>query len=567
MKNLNLSPASGAIVIAILASLLYIPFLGNPIIFDDHNVFTLLGIYDNVSTAFDFVPRTFPYYTLSLVQVLFGSIKAHRIVSLALHILCGWMLFLLLEALVRDALKTEEPAAGDHRRAATHARVLACIGAVWFVIHPVAVYGAGYLMQRTGLFATLFSLMSLWFFRCAFTENRTIDIVAAALCYSVAVFSKEHAIMLPAAAVLLTALYGGDLRSNARRIGLYLALCIPAAVTVLLTRTYLVGAGYEPVFGTLFSRIHGIPLLDLPKGPWLVSALMQAGFFFDYLGYWIVPDIRSMSVDMRVDFTGLWTAWWFFPKAALFLASPVAALYLLRRRGLAALFACGFLYCWLMFLTELASVRFQEPFVLYRSYLWAPGYIIMTVAVCRALSLSRRWVVAASVPLLIVCFGLARERLEVFTTESAVWKEAGAKLASESLIGADRIFYNRGLQYLKENQFNAAISDFSRVIAENPTAYKAYYHRGVAYYSLNDIDKAQGDFDLAFTMNSKDGAIQFARGLLLERRGCMAQAKRAYTISLGLGFATARLRLNLLAKNVVLEGETKPRPEPISCKS
>jgi hypothetical protein len=433
------------------------------------------------------------------------------------------------------------------------------------VIHPVAVYGAGYLIQRTGLLATLFSLMSLWFYRRAFAENRTIDIVVAALLYSVAIFSKEAVIMLPAAAVLLTALYGGDLRSNAKRIGLYLALCIPAAITILITKTYLVGVGYESSFDVILSRLHGIPLLAEPKGPWLVSSLMQAGFFFDYLGYWMVPDISSMSIDMRVDFTGLWKAWWFFPKAALFFASPVAALYLLRRRGLAALFACGFLYCWLMFLTELASVRFQEPFVLYRSYLWAPGYIIMTVAVCRALSW--RWVVAASVPLLIVCFGLARERLEVFTTETAVWKDAGAKLASQSLIGADRIFYNRGLQYLKGKQFNEAITDFSRVIAENPTAYKAYYHRGVAYYSLDDFVKAQVDIDLASRMNSKDGAMQFARGLLFERRGCVAQANHAYTTSLSLGFATAQLRLNLLAKNTVSEGETKPRPEPISCKS
>jgi hypothetical protein len=563
MKNLNLSPAVGAIVIAILASLLYIPFLGNPIIFDDHNFFTRLVIYDNVNTAFDFVPRTFPYYTISLIQVLFGSMTAHRIVSLILHILCGWILFLLLEALLRDALKTAESRAGDQRPTDTYARVLACIGAVWFVIHPVAVYGAGYLIQRTGLLATLFALMSLWFYRRALAENRTIDIVAAAVLYSAAVFSKEHAIMLPAAAVLLTALYGGDLRSNAKRIGFYFALCIPAAVTVLITRRYLVGFGYEPALASLLPRIHGIPLLGAPKGPWLVSSLMQAGFFFDYLRYWIVPDIRSMSVDMRVDFTGLWATWWFFPKAALFFASPVAALYLLRRRGLAALFACGFLYCWLMFLTELASVRFQEPFVLYRSYLWAPGYIIMTVAVCRAVP--AKWIVAASVPLLLVWFGLARERLEVFAAESAVWKDAGAKLTSRSLIGADRILYNRGLLYLKDKHFNEAITDFSRVIAENPTAYKAYYHRGVAYYSLDDFVKAQVDFDLASRMNSKDGAIQFARGLLFERRGCLAQAKQAYTTSLRLGFATAQLRLNLLAKDVVLKGEKIPRLEPISC--
>jgi Tfp pilus assembly protein PilF len=555
MKNRYLLPASGALLIALITCLLYIPFLNNAITFDDHNLFTRLAVYDFVIQSLNFHPRTFPYYTLGVVQVLFGSIEAHRIVSLILHILCAWMLFALLATLLSQAMKTAGSGAIEERKISNQAQVLALIGAAWFAINPVAVYGAGYLVQRTILFATLFSLLSLWYYRRAFAENRTSDIVAAALFYSAAVLSKEHAIMLPLAAVPLTALYGGEPRLKAKRIGLYLLLCIPAAVTVVFVSKYAVGTGYEPSFGAFSSRIQGIPFLNTSWGPWLVSSLMQAGFFFDYFTYWIVPDVRSMSIDMRVDFTGTWSAWWFFPKAALFLASPVAAMYLLRRGGLAALFGCGFLYSWLLFATEVVTVRFQEPFVLYRSYLWAPGYILMIVAACRAVP--RRWVVATSVPLLIVCFGLAHERLKSLATQSSVWEDAGAKLESESVLGADRIFYNRGLSYLKENKFNDAVSDFSRAIPHNPKAFYYFYHRGIAYYSLNEFEKAQADFDHALTLNKRSSATHFARGMMFERRGCIDAARRAYATSMNLGSPSAKLRLNYLAKSPGPQEEKK----------
>lgn len=558
MKNCYLLHAASALIIAMIASLLYIPFLGNAVIFDDHGIFTSLRIYDYAQSIFG--PRAFPYFTLGFIEVLTGSLEANRIVSLVLHIFCALMLYTLLTSLLHQVSKTSMSVSSEKNLAFGQSNTLAFILSVWFVIHPVAVYGAGYLTQRTILFATLFALISLWFYHRAFVSNRLSDIVVAALFYAAAIFSKEHVIMLPLAAVTLTALYSGDIKSRARWAVLYLSLCLPAAVWVFLSINSVVASSYEPHVGIFIPLIDGIPLLNKPWGPWLVSMTIQVNLFFEYIGYWLVPDIRFMSADMRIDFAEMWGTGWLFPKAALFLTCPFIAMYLLRRGGLMTLFGCGLLYSWLLFLTELVAVRFREPFVLYRSYLWMPGYTLMLAAICRALPI--RWVMAIATPILLICFSAAHERLGSLVSEGSVWKDAAVKLKSESLLGADRIFYNRGLEYLRERKFDDAVSDFSHSIQQNSTISQNYYSRGTAYYLKKEFAKALADFNYALILNKKFGRAQYARGLIFERMGCIEEAKNAYILSRDLGVLIASPKLDELKKSE--QSEKKQRYVPTS---
>jgi tetratricopeptide (TPR) repeat protein len=450
------------------------------------------------------------------------------------------MLYLLLRALLIQA-KNRPMSWEDRTKENRNATILAFLCAAWFIVHPIAVYGAAYLAQRTILFATLFSLASMWLYRRALAENRTADIVSAAVFYTMAVFSKEHAIMLPFAAVALTVLYDGKLITYARRIGLYLALCLPAASAVLLMQKNVIANTYEPDVGAMMSHMQGIPILDKPWGQWLVSIVLQMGLFFHYIAFWMVPDVRALSVDMRIDFVGLWFSATTFLKAFLFLLSPILALYFSRRKGIIRLFCCGFLYCWLVFLTELATVRFQEPFVLYRSYIWAPGYAMMAAAV--GAGLSRRWLLMLLIPILFVCFLLARERLFTLQSEAAVWKDAASKLASTSLPGGDRILFNRGRTYLLGKKYQEAIGDFSVTIQQSPGIFQAYYNRAIAYYSVEEYGKAMDDLNRAWLLKKDSGPVQYVRGLVLERCGDITSAKEAYSASAALGDQIAKIKL------------------------
>lgn len=538
-------PLSGALLIALLSSLLYVPFLSNSLVFDDHNFFTNLSIYDFAVKPFDLRPRHFPSFTLGFVQVMGGTIETHRIVSLVLHVLCAWMLFFLLSALLKQALKTSVSALSDETQRARQATVAAGVGAIWFAIHPIAVYGAGYLAQRTILFATLFSLMSLWFYRRAFAENRTADVITAALFYSAAVFSKEHAVMLPLAALALTILYDGDWRTRLKRAGIYLVLCLPAAFAAVTANKGVVATSYEPYVGEITSQISDIPLMNhKPWGQWVVSVAIQAKTFFDYVYYWFIPDVRALSADIRLNFVETWNGGWVFVKVALFAGWAGGGLYLLlRRRGAAVLFGAGMLYCWMLYATEFATVRFQEPFVLYRSYLWAPGLAMMLVALLSRVPLRATAIgFALLAPLL---FFLAHNRLQSFATERAVWEDAAAKLAAPDLPGADRIYYNRGGERFKKGELLLALEDLNKVVELNPGAFQGYLGRGKIYLRMKKYPEALVELDRSLSLRPPRrglyGLVQFHRATVLQELGRKKEAWEAYQASADDGFYFAKL--------------------------
>ena len=140
-------------VIAVLAAALYVPFLGNPWVFDDRMFFSGGPVfYYHATTPLGLGLRLPPYFSLAMTETLGGSMQVHRGISLLLHVACALALYRLLCDLQRLAA----PGADE-----TDAAVRAGIVAAAFALHPVAVYGAGYLIQRSILFATLFSLLSL----------------------------------------------------------------------------------------------------------------------------------------------------------------------------------------------------------------------------------------------------------------------------------------------------------------------------------------------------------------------------------------------------------------------
>ncbi len=121
--------------------------------------------------------------------------EAHRILGLALHAACALALYKLIFDLQQYAARR----AGAPPGAGLEAHAPAFIAAAVFAIHPVAVYGAGYLIQRSigprdAVFPELDRAVSCAALRAAATPMRS----PPRCCTRVAVLSKEHAVLLPA---------------------------------------------------------------------------------------------------------------------------------------------------------------------------------------------------------------------------------------------------------------------------------------------------------------------------------------------------------------------------------
>ena len=508
--------------LAVLVTALYLPYLGNPPVFDDRFVFSGSNFADYATRPLGPGLRYPSYFSLAFVQTVFGGIQAHRVVSLLLHAGCAWALYGLLRTLAIRPLA-------------------AFAGAALFALHPVAVYGAGYLVQRSIVVATLFALLALVFFARGARTGRISDAVPAAVLYSLSVLSKEHAILLPAVAVALVPLVGADRRFAVRYCTLFLALCVPAAIAVVVWAREVVGQVYEGNVESIVTQIANSPGIDTVASPWLASVLVQIALFFRYLRVWLVPSTSDMALDLRVDFAEYWAPSVALPALLAFAVLPAFAAFLILRRSPAALAAWGFLYFWILFGTEFATVRFQEPFVLYRSYLWAPG---LAVAVASGLDrLPRRWLLAVLVPAAVILSWQANDRLHTFSSGLAIWEDAAGKLPEQPVPGGYRPLYELGREYLYAGRTNDSVDVIERCIRLYPQLFECAFARAAIQIVTGQYEKALPSINYTIGLRPRNGVLRHHLGLILENLGCRKESLVQYRLAVKLGFAGAEHRI------------------------
>jgi hypothetical protein len=544
--------AAGAV--AVLAAALYLPFLGSPLVFDDHNFFTGRKFVYYATHPIGMDIRLPGYFTLAATRVLWGGIEAQRIFSLIFHIVCALTLYWLLYGLQRASLPGAP--ATQLQQFDVAAAVRAAIGAAAFALHPVTVYGAAYLIQRSIVLATLFSLLSLIFLLRGLQSGRYRHTLWAVLFYSLAVLSKEHAVLLPGVALPLAVLAGAGRRVSLRHTALYLAACAPAAIFVALLSTGVIGKPYEPQFDQIAAQLGDASGRDISGTPLALSAVTQAGLFFRYLALWFWPDTAGMSIDLRVDFLGSWSAGWIALRVLAFAAAGVLGTALLLRRGAARLCGFGLLYFWILFLVEFTTARFQEPFVLYRSYLWAPGAACIAAGLLSLLPL-RAAAAAGALLCAVLAYG-AYDRLGTFANPLLLWKEAVAKLPATPVPWGSRTLYNLGREYLYSGQTAKAIAIAERCAAQYPQTAQCHYARGVIHLHLGEFEPALVHLSRALQLLPESGVMHHRMGLALEGLNRIDEAKASYRRASELGFKGAELELERLA---LPEGDPARRRE------
>lgn len=532
----------GVCAIVALASAVYLPFLGNPLIFDDLAFFSGAGFAYFATTPLGFTLRAPPYFSLAFTQVMWGQFppwhhaEIHRILSLVFHSACALALYKLLYDLLRSVEAGSAPGAKSRNDVRLNASMPAFIGAAIFAVHPVAVYGAGYLTQRTIVLATLFSLLSIIYYVRGLARGNRADALIAALFYSFAVFSKEHSVLLPVAAVMATLLLAKDARFAMRYAVIYLLACLPAAAAVvtLIRGIGVIGETYEYHYSMLLTDPAGIPDLHTAGGPWLVSAITQSGLFFRYLAAWLVPDTAAMSIDVRIDFAQDWSPGWILLKAVAFVAFGALGLMLLLRRGTAGWVGFGLLYFWILFLVEFSAVRFQEPFVLYRSYLWAPGILIALAALLSGCS--RKVALAVFIAVCPVLLYQAHDRLRTFSSNMALWADAAAKLPSTPVPWGWRPLYNWAREQTHAGNADQAIETVNRCMSRYTEASRCYFARGALHNYVGEHEQALPYLDRALAIEPQFAVGHYQRGIALEKLGRLDEARAAYRESSRLGY-------------------------------
>lgn len=596
-------------LLLLAALMMYAGSLSAPLVFDDGTFFDEPALIERFRHAyFSLDLRWISYASFSWMLDRFGlDMFWLRLVNVLLHAANAIALFFLLRRLFQVTLcgdDTIPPALSW----------LAFFGALLFTLHPVAVYGVAYLIQRSTLMATGFMLLMLLTYLEGILRENWRWMLLAALCYFAAVFSKEHSIAAPGVALALTPLVKKPSLALLKRIApfyLFAALIALAVTWSTIDLKGALGSIYEPnAAGMLRQAANpagapnqasnpaeppkqaanpaGAPgqtanpgaalhqtanaagmldqaakvqgLTELPHAH-LLSILTQSYLFFKYLWLWLLPNPAWMSVDMREPFAASLSGW---PQVLGLVAFPAyfcVAVWLLLKRGRAGLLGFALLFPWILFLSEGATVRIQEPFVLYRSYMWMPGLFAALPALlawrpfahpaaplrdvlpepvattpCKPARPPTAFIMLGCICLLFA--PLTLNRLHTFSSSLLLWDDAEKLVRDKPYVfGVERIYYNRGTEFGHLNRLREALGDFNKSISANPNIEFAYGNRATTYYFLGDYLSALRDYDRALTLNPDNPSAYYGRALTHRNLGNLAEEQEDLNNSCALGGA------------------------------
>lgn len=492
---------------------LYAPSLDHELVFDDERL-TDGSIFGTYRQWFPLKIRALSYGTFIWIQDALGTNwPVQRAFNVLLHIATSIALYSLTLQLLERCRHYAAPGHDDPSPNAAVQVAIAC-----WAFNPVAVYAVAYLIQRSILMATLGVVLSLLAMVQSLKTSRAGWYSIALLSWVLAVLSKEHAVALPLVVVPLIIFWQ---RPPPRTIAIILAL----SVGTLSVAAGLLAIRFSHVLGGVFdelSIVYAHQLDNLRPGArdqlYPLSIVNQAWLFFQYAYLWLIPNVGLMQLDIRPLFPLNMVSW---PQTLGFVGYLTVLIgsgwLVLRKTGTLALVGLALLTPVLLFTTEFSTVWVQDPFVLYRSYLWSIGFpILMAVALLHIGN--SKFILGGGVVAVIVLAALSFERITSFQDARTVWTDAFQKTdlnAPENALGRWRPALNLAREELLRNNAAVALQYAQHAVRLGEPDGLAHFNAGGALRALNRAEEAVQAFNAAEKQGYKVFTLYFQRGEML----------------------------------------------------
>lgn len=518
---MNRSRAIGLLVVITFIVMIYVFGLRNDLVFDDA---LLLEEHfrQSYGEAFSIKQRFLSYGSFFWSEALFGGgWWKQRALNILLHVGTTVALFgfyrTLLPFIRQDDRQNALDSAGRHE-------ILLSVAIGFFALNPVAVYAVAYLIQRSILMATLAVVIGLWCFTLGLSSGKKGFFVAAIFAYIIALASKEHALLAPLCAI---AVYVFVRRPAPKIIALFAAGSVAAALVAgaffFLVYGRIIGMAFDE-FSVAFLKQLDLLSPGVSQQAWPLSILNQMYLFLQYGLRWIVPVPGWLSIDLRPPFPlSLWSMPHLLGVLAYGGVLASGTWLLFAKRDEKSLLGLSLLLPALLFGTEFAIVWVQDPFVLYRSYLWAIGIPGLIVAVLYGVPSRALMIIGAILAVLLAAGSL--NRLSSLASPITAWGDAIATLSEDPrAVGRWRPYLNRGEAYVDKGLPEQALRDFIAADAMGDVEGYGQFNRGIALYILKKYPAAVDAFTLAEKKGFPDANLFYQRGLALIAQGKLKEA-------------------------------------------
>lgn len=515
--------------LAAVALLTYLPFVNNPFFFDDLGFLFGAPVAAYASSGFSFNLRWIAYATLGWTWAFFFEDPApYRIGNVLLHIATGWLLFVWFRQIGKFA---------ELNLRWVRFKAWSFTAAMVFVAHPVASFAVGYVVQRSIVMATMFSLITYIAYTQALLSGQRKWLVVVTIAFFCAIFSKEHSVSSLGVLAALTMVFRDRKLLAGNALAVVWIFLIAEAVLITLLSAGILGTPYEMFAQSMFDRrgLEGLSNVELQ----LFSILTQAGLFFKYLLTWVFPYPGYLSIDMRVEFlagAGLISQW--LPLLLFLVVFGIGAVLLLSRTMYYRLLGLAIVSPAALFVVEFSTIRVQEAFVLYRSYAWIPPALLAIPVLCGRVSSQNLFKAALPIALCILV-PLTWHRLWIFQDDYRLWTDAIEVLPDPYAIGAERIYYNRGNALMKMKLWSAAIKDYETASRIRPGIAEIHMNLGYARAGLKQYHVALAEFAKVTQLVPENGHAYFNQGMVFNWIGNAAQAKEKMRLGCRLNYKPA----------------------------
>jgi len=534
MEHLKSNWSTLIYVVLLSAAVVLVYSLGlhNEFIFDDArladgSLFKAFGSLSHLNV------RMLSYGSFTWIHTLTGeNMLAQRLVNVLLHLCTCWALYKLF-ALLLPRIDYTETVRTEPGFLASQVAALR-VGVMVYALHPVAAYAVGYLIQRSIVMATLFGVLACWAFARAVIERKWLWHALAFLCYVLALMSKQQVAFI---AGLGFPLYIFLTRPSRKQVAVIVALAITLLCISLVSIQYL----FPNLVGRIIdveSQVFAGQLDKLQPGAlqqiYALSVLNEAALFFYYGALWLLPYVGWMSIDMHPPFPTTLSS---MPHALGALAYVVvlilSVMAVIRRSDVWGFIGLCLLFPLILFWTEFSTVWVQDPFVLYRCYLWAipaPGLIAVLLTGFSPGNLYKAAVVLA------LALGVSTvDRLTSMRNEQTLWTDVIEKVSLPSppnAVGRARAFFNHGMNNLKRDELDLAMRDFSVAHTLGAVKGEALFAMGMTRHAMGQPAEALKLLQQAEVAGYSGALLQFHRGESQFAMGMMAEASDNYTKAL-----------------------------------
>jgi tetratricopeptide (TPR) repeat protein len=422
--------------------------------------------------------------------------------SLALHVICVWLVFALLKRLGCQPLG-------------------ALVGAFFFALHPLQVESVAWVSETRGLLASAFALLAL----CQFLDfsqaapsagkHSLSQYTLATVGFIVALLSKPTVAALPLVALAIHCHVAG--RSNLRQVLLGLTPWVCASGVAML-----IARALQPVDRHDFVT----PVLERP--------LMAASSLAFYVYKLVVP--FSFSPDYGLTPQWLLDQWWTLAvTGAVLLTFAIAWRFGRSSRAAIAVFGLA-----LSPVLGFASFGYQDISTVADRYaylaLLGPGWLV-----AQWLSRPQPRPVIACVCSVLVALGLASR------IQAGRWSDTQMLFEYTLAVNpASSVAHNNlGVALAREGNTHAAMAHFRQAIDTRPNNPEAMNNLGNAYAAEKRWHEAERQFRTALTWQPGFAPAWNNLGVVKKSHGSKSDAIDCFrkAIELNPGYADAHANL------------------------